>query len=189
MKKNYLLILIVTLLLPLIGSNNAMAATGVSDAEQLILDKMRAGAEMNGEIKYLPVAYLNQAENEFISNKVDLTVEQAELIISKIDDAVDIISELDTVDMVNIQNSEVALQLLTLVSEVATEVDYEVSVDIANRSINVRNPEGNTVFIAKNGINQTGKSVSPAMWVVSGLVIAVLVLCVRSKTIGAIYEK
>ncbi len=176
MKKKYLLIFILTLLLTLIGSSNAMAATGISAAEQLILDKMKAGADINGERKYLSTAYVNQAENEFIRNKVDLTKEQAEFINAKIDEAIAVISEVGVVDIANLQNSEVAFQLLSLVGEVANEVNYEVSVDIANRSINVKNPEGDTVFIAKNTVNETGNSNGDELWIAE-LILSILSIC------------
>ncbi len=178
MKKNYLLIFILTLLLTLTISSNAMAATGISAAEQLILDKMKEGADINGDKKYLSSAYVNQAENEFLRNKVDLTKEQAEFIIAKIDEAIAVISEVGAVDIANIQNSEVAFQLLSLVGEVANEVNYEVSVDIANRSINVTNPEGDTVFIAKNTVNETGNTSGDAVWMIILILSILSISCV-----------
>lgn len=182
MKKNYLLILILTLLFCWYGTNNALAATGISDAEQLILDKMRAGAKINGEMKYIPIAYVNQTENEFMSNNEDLTEEQAALVIAKIEEAVKLISQMGTVDIMNIQNSEVALELLTIVGEVANEVNYEVSFDIANRSVNVKNPDGGTVFLAKNIVNQTGFNI-PSIVLVSGLILSIVMVSIVSSVI------
>jgi hypothetical protein len=98
------------------------------------------------------------------------------------------ISETGAIDMSNLQNSEVVIRLLTLVSEVANVVDYEVSVDISNQSFSVNNPDGDTVFIAKNSVNQTGGYEFPTAWV-CGLFMAVLVICLRTRALGAIYEK
>jgi hypothetical protein len=156
MKRNYLRIVILTLLFSWIGSGYAMAASGISEAEQSVLDKLRAGAVIDGVKQYLPAIYINQAENEFIGNEVDLTKEQAEAIITKIDEAIAIISDMDDVDMANVQNSEVALKLLTLVGEAAEVVDYKVSLDLSNKSIDIKNSDGDTVFIAKELVNQTG---------------------------------
>ncbi len=164
MKRSYLIIFILILLFSWNDTNQVMAATGITKAEQLILDKMKAGVEFNEEMKYLPISYANQAENEFISNKVDITEEQAELIIQKMDEAIRIMNDSGMSDITNMQNSEVLFSLLTLVSEVADEVNYEVAIDIANRSVNIKNPEGDTVFIAKNTVNQTGYRVSSMSW-------------------------
>ncbi|MDF2908059.1 MAG: hypothetical protein K0R34_3380 [Herbinix sp.] len=193
MKKNYLLIAFLTLLFTLNNPGNAKAATGISDAEQLILDKLVSGAEINGEMSYLPVAYINQAENELIRNDVDLTAKQADMIISKIDEAIEIISEMDNVDMNSIPNSEAALRLLTVATEAASAVDYEVSVDIVNSSIDVRNSEGDTVFIAKNMVNQTGYNddswLMNSMLAIMVVIIGTLLLSIYTiKDVGLNYE-
>lgn len=193
MKKNYLLIVILTLLFTLIGPGKAMAATGISDAEQSILDKLKSGAVINGEMSYLPISYVNQAENELISNEVDITEEQADMIINKIDEAIEIMSVMGNVDSNNIPYSEAALRLLTVATEAANAMDYEVSVDIVNSSIEVKNSEGDTVFITKNMVNQTGYN-DYSVFINFGLVLSVLIigsviltLC-HSKDIGLYYE-
>jgi hypothetical protein len=188
-----MLIAILTLLLIMISPNNAMAATGISDAEQKILDKLRSGAEINGEMSYLPTAYINQAQNEMIGNDVDLTVEQADVVISKIDEAIDIMSVMGNVDMNSITNSEAALKLLTVATEAANAVDYEISVDIVNSSIDVRNSEGETVFVSKNMVNQTGYSGYSLLrntWLifVALAVITVFLAVYKGKDVGLNYE-
>lgn len=193
MKKNYFLITILTLLLTLIGPGKAMAATGISDAEQSIIDKLKSGAVIDGEMSYLPIAYVNQAENELISNEVDLTEEQADMIINKIDEAIEIMSVMGNVDSNNIPNSEAALRLLTVATEAANAMDYEVSVDIVNSSIEVKNSEGDTVFISKNIVNQTGYS-DYSVFINIGLVFAALIIGIvtltlcHNKDIGLNYE-
>ncbi len=193
MKKYYVLIAILTLIFTLISPNYAMAATGISDAEQLILDKLKSGAEINGDMCYLPTAYINQAENELIGNEVDLTAEQVDVVVSKIDEAIEIMSVMGNVDINNIVHSEAALRLLTVATEAANAVDYEISVDIVNSSIDVRNSEGDTVFITKNMVNQTGYS-DCSMYVNSWLVFvaltigAGLLVVYKSKGVGPNYE-
>ncbi|MDF2486113.1 MAG: hypothetical protein K0R46_2281 [Herbinix sp.] len=163
MKKNYLFVLILTTFWSLNSLDYAMAATGLSEAEQMILNKLEAGVEIDGEMSYLSVSYLNQAENELIKNEIDITVEQAGAIIKKIDEVLAVISGMSLVDITNLQGSEAAFQLLTLIDEAAKEIDYEVSIDISDRSVNIRNPEGDTVFVASNGINQTGAHSIPRL--------------------------
>lgn len=177
MKRSYLLFITITILFSIISSNKAFAATGLSEAELAILVKLRAGAEINGEQKYLPSTYINQAENEFLSNEDDITEEQAAIIIKKVDEATDIINDMNIVDIANVQNSEAVFQLMTLVSEAASVVNYDVSINIADRSVSIRNKEGDTVFIAKDIVNQTGYSINP---ITVGVVIyfTVLIFCV-----------
>ena len=193
MKKNYMLFAILTLLFIMISTNNAMAATGISEAEQKILDKLRSGAEINGEMSYLPTSYINQAENEMIGNDVDLTVEQADVVICKIDEAIEIMSVMGNVDMNSITNSEAALKLLTVATEAANAVDYEISVDIVNSSIDVRNSEGETVFVSKNMVNQTGYSGFSMLrntWSIFVVLtmITVLLAVYKGKDVGLNYE-
>jgi hypothetical protein len=154
---------------------------------------LESGAEINGEMSYLPIAYVNQAENELIGNEVDLTAKQADMIISKIDEAIEIISEMGNVDMNSIPNSEAALRLLTVATEAANAVDYEVSVDIVNSSIDVRNSDGDTVFIAKDIVNQTGNNdyslLMNTMLAITVLIIGTVLLVInKSKDVGLNYE-
>ncbi len=158
MKKGFLFVLILTTILSLINTKDAIAASGISETEKLILDKLNAGADFSGKKQYLSVSYINQIENEFISNNVDISEEQAEFVVKKIDEAIDLVKDKDIDNVISLQNSEVALQLLTIIDEIATMFDYDIAIDLEDKSINVKNSEGDTIFISKSSINQTGNN-------------------------------
>ncbi len=193
MKKKYMMIVIFILLVTLINPGYAMAASGLSDAEQAILDKLRAGAVIDGEMSYLPIGYINQVENELLSNEVDLTKEQADMLVKKIDEAIEIMSTIGYVDSNTIPTSEAAFKLLTVATEAANVLDYEVSVDIVNSSIELKNSDGDTVFISKNMVNQTGKSDSALLvkggWVLVNLIVILAFIALYYSTDqGMTYE-
>ena len=176
MKKNYLLMLIVIVGIWMAGSRQALAATGLSDAEELILDKLRAGVEVDGELRYIPVSYLNQIENELIKNKTDLTTEQAGIAWDKLNKVLQFMGDMQIQDVMNIKSSETAFKLLSLISEAASEIGYSVSIDLADRTISVENPEGEAVLIAKNTINQTGFDLRPVL-TVGAMLLSVFLVC------------
>lgn len=176
MKKSYLLMLIVIAGIWVSGSRQALAATGLSEAEELILDKLRAGIEIDGELRYIPASYLNQIENELIRNKTDLTTEQAGIAWDKLTKVLQYMEDMNIRDITNIESSETAFKLLSLISEAASEIGYSVSIDLTDRTVNVENPEGEAVLIAKNTINQTGFDLRPVL-MVGAMLLSVFLVC------------
>ncbi len=157
MKRKYrILTLILTMGLLFINSEFAMAATGLSEEEELILERLSEGVEMNGIKVIPPASYLYQIENELMKNEVDITPEQATVINHKIDEAVELVKDVSIEDLEHFKNSDTAKKLISLVEEATVIADYTVSIDIVNGTINVVNSEGNYVFMAKSVINQTG---------------------------------
>ncbi len=161
--KRFWLILIVIAGIQIFCSQPVLAATGLSEAEELILDKLREGTVVDGELRYIPVSYLNQIENEMIRNKTDLNMEQADVVLDRMDKILQFMEEMHIQDVMNIENSETAFKFLTMVSEAASEIGYSVSVDLVDRTINIENPEGEAVLIANNTINQTGFTYQPLL--------------------------
>ncbi|MGN1456626.1 MAG: hypothetical protein ACI4XP_01580, partial [Acutalibacteraceae bacterium] len=68
-----------------VSASSVAFAAGINEAEQKILDELHTTVTMNGVEKTLPADYINQAENYF--NTVDITDEQANQVISGIEDA------------------------------------------------------------------------------------------------------
>jgi hypothetical protein len=175
-KKYQFLTLVLTIGMFFINGEYAMAATGLSEAEESILERLTEGVEMNGMVVRPPTAYLNQAENEFMKNKVDITMEQAAVINLKLDEIAEIVKTMDLYDITHYKNSSTARKLVTLVEEVAAEANYTVSIDIANKSFNIVNSNGNYVFMAKNVINQTGFDLSLSV-IVGSILISFIPIC------------
>jgi len=159
-----------------INSEYAMAATGLSEAEELILERLSEGVEMNGIIVRPPASYLNQAENELMKNGVDITKEQAEIINLKIEEAAELVNTVSMDDIVHFKNSDTAKKLMIFVEEAAAVVNYTVSFDITKGTFNILNSEGNYVFMAKDVINQTGYDMTSTA-IVGSVLLSLLVVC------------
>lgn len=177
MKRVKFLICTVLCIICFAHTQTATAATGLSEAEEVILDKLEAGFEYNGIIIKIPVAYLNQVEVELMKNEKDIAEEQAEIINRKIDEAIMIVQSMKLSDFENIESSEVLKKLIKLVYEAAEVVDYTVSIDIADRTIEVINAEGKTAFIPKRVINQTGNDLM-ATAMIGSILMVLLITCV-----------
>lgn len=177
MKKKCILILVLTMGMFLLSSENAMAATGISDAEESILERLSEGIEMNGVIVKMPVSYLNQVENELMKNEVDITAEQAAIIRSKMDEAAEIVETMNMSELMDFNNSDSVKQLIRLVEETASIANYTVSFDFANASANIVDSDGNYVFVAKNTINQTGYDITETI-IVGSVLVALLAACI-----------
>ena len=54
------------------------AASDVNDNEQAILDELGTSVDLGGNETYLPDQYINQAENYFLEDDVDLTEDEAD---------------------------------------------------------------------------------------------------------------
>jgi hypothetical protein len=175
-RKYHFLTLVLTIGMFFMNSEYAMAATGLSEAEETILERLTEGVEMNGIIVRPPVSYLNQIENELVKNEVDITEEQAALINLKIEEAAELVKTVSMEDIVHFKNSDTAKRLIVLVEEVAEVANYTVLIDIENESFNVLNSNGNYVFMAKNVINQTGFDITPTI-IVGCVLISFLPLC------------
>lgn len=172
MKKKSVLTLLLAFLLCLASSISAMAATGLTADEETILDKLRAGVEINGKTVEVPASYINQAENELMKNAQDITAEDAALINSKIDEVAAIAKAENITKASDLKNSASAEKIIGLVQEAAAVVGYTVSYDAASGIVNVLDPNGNSVFTTKNVINQTGFDMTAT--VVAGSVLVTL---------------
>ena len=177
MKKKSILVFVLTIGMFLINSEYAMAATGISDVEELVLDRLREGIEMNGIVVQIPVSYLNQVENELMKNDIDITAEQAVIVNSKIDEATEMVKTMSMADIVNLKNSDTSKQLIGLVEETAAVLDYSVSINMTDGSVNIINSDGNFVFVTKNAIKQTGFELTETV-IVGSILVILLATCI-----------
>lgn len=170
MKKKSFLAVVLTLAMCFVSSVNVMAATGLTADEESILAKLKAGIEVNGQVVQVPASYLNQAENELMSNAEDVTAEQAAVINGKIDEVAAIAKAENITSAADLKNSASADQLVAIVKDAAAVVGYTVAYDAASGAIDVADPDGNSVFATKNVINQTGFDMTTTVAVGSVLV-------------------
>ena len=63
-----------------------VSAAGLNSAENRIMDELNTTVSLNGTATKLPAQYVNQAENYFLQDDVDITDAQADQIIAAIKD-------------------------------------------------------------------------------------------------------
>ncbi|HWT27735.1 MAG TPA: hypothetical protein VN131_07320 [Mobilitalea sp.] len=176
MKRKIVFAVILTILMCIVSSEYATAATGLSVGEQSILDKLKTGIEIKGKVEHIPVTYINMVENEFIKNETDITPEQAAAIIGKLDEAIDIVKTAGLKDVADIKTSTEALRIMKLADEAAGIVHYSLSINLSDMSLNITDPEGNSILVSKSGINQTGFDLTSAL-IVGLVLIIILIAC------------
>lgn len=177
MKKKSIFSIVLILVLSLASSVTAFAATGLSEAEESILAKLEAGVEVNGQVIEVPASYINQAENEFMKNDVDVTADQADVINSKIDEVAEIAKAENITKASDLANSDSIDELVAIVKEAAEVVDYTVAYDAATGVVSVTDPAGVDVFTTKSVINQTGFDMTATV-VVGSVLVTLLAACI-----------
>lgn len=155
MKMKKILGLVIVTVLCLSSSVTAFAA-GLTKSEQEIINKLKAGIEVDGKVIDVPASYLNQAENEMAKNKTDITATEANAIIGNVDKAQAIMEKEGITSISELKTSDSANQIVSLAKSAATTAGYTVAYNAAKGVVSVKNPDGKTVFTTKNVINQTG---------------------------------
>lgn len=171
MKLRKILSVAAATLLCLASSITALGA-GLTASEQALLDQLKAGITVNGVVIEVPASVINQVENELM--KIDVTADQADVILAKLDEAVVLAEELDVTSIEDFKAK--ANKFLPIAKEAAKVVNYTIAYDAAKGMVTVANPSGNTVFATKNVINQTGFDLTATV-VVSGVVVTLLAAC------------
>lgn len=173
MKAKKIFGLVVAAVLCLSTSITAFAA-GLTNDEQAILDKLKAGVKVDGKVVEVPASYLNQAENALM--KTNVTAAQADAVMSKIDQAQAIIKKDGITSVAELKKSDDAKEILGLAQSAAKEVGYTVAYNAAKGVITVSDKSGNNVLTSKNVINQTGFDLSTTL-LAGGLMITLLAAC------------
>jgi hypothetical protein len=176
MRKNIITKLVIFILC-LLYASPVLAASGLSEAEVSILDKLHEKFIIGGMEVQIPTSYLNQAENELIKNNVDITPEQAEIIIAKVDEALQIAKTINIRTISDFEQSEAVEKIVVLVKEAASAANYTISVDIFSGSVDIVDPDGNSMYLVKEVINQTGYDLSQSIGV-GILLLSMLTACV-----------
>ena len=106
----------------------------LNDAEQRILDYLEQGVVTeSGSLIEVPQYRLNEAENYFIKN-VDLTDEQAEIIINYIDEGMRFIAETGVSDISEL-DSDMRQELVSIAQNAIDDAELNVSISIESDGI------------------------------------------------------
>ena len=176
-----LFVLALVAMLPL----SALAATGINQYEQAVLNKIASCqlVDETGKVIDVPQEYINAARNYFLGD-FEMTEEQMNTVMAKINESVAVVQK-DVADK-EVQGNKVGVgemdsatldAVLSLGQQAATEVKLNMSFDGQSNQVIISSKENNqTVFTTGGIIKTTGKDFYVSSGMVIAAVAAVLVL-------------
>lgn len=144
---------------------STFAATGISAAEQAILDKLSAGITGEGGWTFeLPQEYINSAKNYFAGD-YEMTPEQKAAIIAYINQGLEIIKQEAAKQegeggkiTISDMSEDARKEVLQLGKDVCNEVDLNMSYNSAGNKVVITTQDGKTpLFESSNVIKSTGE--------------------------------
>lgn len=180
-----LFVLALVAMLPL----SAMAATGINQYEQRVLDRISTCQlkDETGKIIDVPQEYINAARNYFLGD-FEMTEEQMNTVMAKIDESVAVVQQ--DVSNKEVQGDKVGASemdsstldaVLNLGQQAATEVKLNMSFDAQSNQVVISSKENsNTVFTTGGVIKTTGKD----FYVTSGMAIAAVAVVLVLGTVA-----
>ncbi|MHB8132151.1 MAG: hypothetical protein ACYDEX_24605 [Mobilitalea sp.] len=168
------IVIILSSIIYLFSPSTAFAA-GLSSGEEALLEKLKAGVEVNGMVKQLPIEFMNQIENELMKNDTDISLEKAEYLSDRMDEVIAIVQAENLTTVNDIKES--INEILPIIVETAKAVGYLVEYDAVQSEVSVTDLEGNTVFTNKEVINQTGSDLT-VLVITGSLIVFLLTACI-----------
>lgn len=159
--KKAIKIISVGLLSAAIAATTSMSAfaAGINSAEQKILDELRTSADMEGNDKYLPVSYINQAENYF--NTIEISDADADTIISKIESTKTFLTGTGAVNYDALTDAQID-EFIVKCNDIVGVINLKLFYDKATRTVTIVDADGKTVFSATNvGANSNKNNDKP----------------------------
>lgn len=176
-----LFVLVLVAVLPL----SALAATGINQYEQIVLDKIATCqlVDETGRVIDVPQEYVNAARNYFLGD-FEMTEEQMNVVLAKINESVAVVQkdagdkevEGNTFGFTQMDTST-RDELLSLGQQAATEVDLNLSFNAQDKQVTVTSSNTNTtLFTTGKVVKTTGEDFPVTAGMVITAVAVVLVL-------------
>lgn len=177
MKKILALILILGMFLSMLITANA---AGISSDEQKILDALKSEIQLKSSTYKIPAEYINQTENFLNAN--DLTADEVTQILAKIDEAKDLVKDVNAKKIADIPSS-VKKEVISLATDAAKVVDLKLSVKSGNQIV-ITDSEDVVVFEANVNTNTPIKQTDNQMmgFIIVSFAIVVLAALVAFKS-------
>ncbi|MDY5576830.1 MAG: LPXTG cell wall anchor domain-containing protein [Lachnospiraceae bacterium] len=148
----------------------AFAAVGINDAEQKILDELKA--------KGVDAQYIAMAEKELSADGVDVTADAAKTAIANIDEAKKIVDEAGIKSVAELKkNTTVLNKVASLVESTGTTVGVKVTVSVKDGKVTYTSPN----YSGSAELEKTGVDFSTTAAVVAGLGLSVAGIAVIAK--------
>ena len=169
MKK--IVITIIAFMLIALFTTNSFAASLLSENERAIIDKLKS-------ISSIPAEYINQAENFFLRDEVDIDNADALDAIANIENAEKIVVENGINSFADLKNLSTTSQqnIIDIIKKTADIFGAEAAIDV-NKKVAVVTYKGATVFESRGVIQKTGFDASPILLgIIATIVIAFISL-------------
>lgn len=130
-----------------VSASLSVSAAGINSAEQKILNELRTTVDMEGNMKTLPVQYINQAENYM--NTIEISDADADTIISKIEDTKVFLTNTQAVKYDALTDAQVD-EFIVRCNDIVGVINLKLLYDKSTRTVTVVDIDGNVVFTASN---------------------------------------
>ncbi len=166
MSKKLVTMFLAALVLCLALAVPTMAATGINENEQKLLDKFEEKYTVEGKEYGLPTDYLNKAKAYLMQDGVDLTDAQVTEMVAKADEMKTLFVNNKITSLDALKNSSVKADALRIAQEGAAVVGCTVEFDAATNQIAVKNSDSQTIFESDATIKQTGMNLNATALIV-----------------------
>lgn len=174
---------IVAVALAVVMCMSVSAAGGLNDNEKAVLDKLKNSKVIgaNGWSFSIPTEYINSVENYF--NNIDMTAEQKDTILAKIDEGMAIVKA--QADSQNFKGTSYDLKLMDTASkkkvlelgqEACAAVSATLTYDASANKVIIKDAQNEVIFTNTPVVKTTGQDFPITAAAVCGSV-AVVVIC------------
>lgn len=174
---------IVAVALAVVMCMSVSAAGGLNDNEKAVLDKLKNSKVIgaNGWSFSIPTEYINSVENYF--NNIDMTAEQKDTILAKIDEGMAIVkAQADgqnfkgTIYDLKLMDTASKKKVLELGQEACAAVSATLTYDASANKVIIKDAQNEVIFTNTPVVKTTGQDFPITATVVCGSV-AVVVIC------------
>ena len=151
------------------------SAAGLDTNKQKVLDALTSSFTVDGKVVSLPSDVLTQAENYLKRDDVTITKNQADLIVTEVEDAISIVKDSGAASIAALDARDKSA-ILENIQNAAEVIDLTVSVDSAKSVITILDDKGNPVASDEGVIKVTGPD-SSALAVIAGAGLALIAGC------------
>lgn len=136
--------LLIALVLSAVATVSTSAA-GINDAEQAVIDELKTSVTMKGNTMVISDDYVNQAKNYF--NTIEMTDDESKEIVSIIKEGKTFLEGSGASNIADLSYSQ-KKDLLAYGQEVVGVIDMTMSYDKTNKTLTIKDPNGNVAFNA-----------------------------------------
>lgn len=131
------------------------AAGGIDTNEKKVLDSLRAGVVVDGKVVSLDEAYISQAETYFMKDGIEMSDEQATVVLAQIEAGKKVIVDNKISDLATVKKVYQD-QLLDIAQVAAKAMGVTMAVDYSSKTVTVFDAKGSVIFKATKVIKNTG---------------------------------